>query len=37
VKRHINNIYGQLEVHSRTQAVAKGRELKLLSENEDED
>jgi LuxR family maltose regulon positive regulatory protein len=37
VKRHINNIYGKLEVHSRTQAVAKGRELKLLSEDQDED
>ncbi len=35
VKRHINNIYGKLEVHSRTQAVAKGRELRLLSQEED--
>jgi LuxR family maltose regulon positive regulatory protein len=30
VKRHINNIYGKLDVHSRTQAVARGRELELL-------
>ena len=30
VKRHINNIYGKLGVHSRTQAVAKARELQLL-------
>jgi LuxR family maltose regulon positive regulatory protein len=30
VKRHINNIYGKLEVGSRTQAVARGRELGLL-------
>jgi LuxR family maltose regulon positive regulatory protein len=30
VKRHINNIYGKLEVTSRTQAVAKARQLKLL-------
>jgi LuxR family maltose regulon positive regulatory protein len=27
VKRHINNIYGKLGVGSRTQAVAKAREL----------
>ncbi len=32
VKRHINNIYAKLSVHSRTQAVAKGKEIKLLSE-----
>jgi len=32
VKRHINNIYAKLNVHTRTQAVAKGRELKLLAE-----
>ncbi|MCB0163388.1 MAG: hypothetical protein KDI79_04120 [Anaerolineae bacterium] len=30
VKRHISNIYGKLEAASRTQAVAKARELKLL-------
>lgn len=30
VKRHISNIYGKLEVTSRTQAVAHARELKLL-------
>jgi LuxR family maltose regulon positive regulatory protein len=30
VKRHINNLYGKLGVQSRTQAVAKGRELRLL-------
>lgn len=32
VKRHINNIYAKLNVHSRTQAVAKGKELKVLGE-----
>jgi LuxR family transcriptional regulator, maltose regulon positive regulatory protein len=30
VKRHINNIYGKLGVQSRTQAVAKAREIRLL-------
>jgi LuxR family transcriptional regulator, maltose regulon positive regulatory protein len=30
VKRHINNIYGKLQVGSRTQAVAAARELRLL-------
>jgi LuxR family maltose regulon positive regulatory protein len=30
VKRHINNIYGKLDVHSRTQAVARVRELGLI-------
>jgi len=30
VKKHINNIYSKLGVGSRTQAVAKARELKLL-------
>ena len=31
VKRHINHIYGKLDVTSRTQAIAKARELRLLS------
>jgi LuxR family maltose regulon positive regulatory protein len=30
VKRHISNIYGKLEVGSRTQAIAKARELGLV-------
>jgi LuxR family maltose regulon positive regulatory protein len=30
VKWHINNLYGKLNVHSRTQAVARARELSLL-------
>lgn len=30
VKKHLNNIYGKLGVSSRTQAVARGRELNLL-------
>jgi LuxR family transcriptional regulator, maltose regulon positive regulatory protein len=30
VKRHINNIYGKLAVQSRTQALARARELQLL-------
>ncbi len=30
VKRHINNLYGKLGVRSRTQAVARSRELGLL-------
>ena len=30
VKRHLNNIYGKLGVHSRTSAVARARELGLL-------
>jgi LuxR family transcriptional regulator, maltose regulon positive regulatory protein len=30
VKRHINNIYGKLAVQSRTQALARARELKLI-------
>jgi LuxR family maltose regulon positive regulatory protein len=30
VKRHVNNIYGKLDVHSRTQAVAQARELRLI-------
>ena len=31
VKRHINHIFGKLGVHSRTQAVAKAKELGLLA------
>jgi LuxR family maltose regulon positive regulatory protein len=31
VKRHITNLYGKLEVQSRTQAVARAREIGLLS------
>lgn len=30
VKRHINNMFGKLEVESRTQAIAKARSLHLL-------
>ncbi len=30
VKRHINNLYGKLGVQSRTQAIARARELRLL-------
>ena len=30
VKRHINNIFGKLDVHSRTQLLARARELRLL-------
>ena len=30
VKRHVNHIYGKLEVGSRTQAAARARELGLL-------
>lgn len=30
VKRHINNIYGKLAVGSRTQAIAKAREIDLI-------
>jgi len=30
VKRHINHIYGKLEVQSRTQAVARARALRIL-------
>lgn len=32
VKRHINNIYGKLEVASRTQAMVKARELHLIDD-----
>jgi LuxR family maltose regulon positive regulatory protein len=30
VKKHISNMYGKLEADSRTQAVARARELGLL-------
>ena len=30
VKKHVNNIYGKLDVQSRTQALLRARELKLL-------
>src|SRR5215211_2710979 len=30
VKTHINNVYGKLDVHSRTQALARARELDLI-------
>ena len=30
VKRHINNIYGKLDVQSRTQALVRARERDLL-------
>jgi LuxR family transcriptional regulator, maltose regulon positive regulatory protein len=30
IKRHLNNIYGKLGVASRTQALARARELNLL-------
>jgi LuxR family maltose regulon positive regulatory protein len=30
VKRHLNNVYGKLGVESRTQAIARGRELGLI-------
>jgi LuxR family transcriptional regulator, maltose regulon positive regulatory protein len=30
VKRHINNIYGKLDVQSRTQALVRARELNVL-------
>jgi LuxR family maltose regulon positive regulatory protein len=31
VKKHTGNIYGKLSVDSRTQAVARARQLRLLS------
>jgi LuxR family maltose regulon positive regulatory protein len=30
VKKHTSNIYGKLQVHSRTEAAARARDLKLL-------
>jgi LuxR family maltose regulon positive regulatory protein len=30
VKRHVNNIYGKLDVHSRTQAIAEARGLGII-------
>jgi len=30
VKTHVNNLYRKLDAHSRTQALARARELKLL-------
>jgi LuxR family maltose regulon positive regulatory protein len=30
VKKHINNIFGKIDAHSRTQAVARARELGLI-------
>ncbi len=30
VKKHLENIYGKLGVHNRTEAVARARELSLL-------
>jgi LuxR family maltose regulon positive regulatory protein len=30
VKKHLSNVFGKLDVSSRTQAVAKARELGLL-------
>ena len=30
VKQHVNNIYGKLEVQSRTQAIRRARTLNLL-------
>jgi LuxR family maltose regulon positive regulatory protein len=31
VKTHLKHIYGKLNVHTRTQAIARGRELRILS------
>ena len=30
VKKHLKNVYDKLDVHSRTQAVARARELRIL-------
>jgi LuxR family maltose regulon positive regulatory protein len=30
IKKHVNNIYGKLDVRSRTQALVRARELSLL-------
>jgi len=30
VRTHVKNVYGKLQVHKRSQAIAKARELKLL-------
>lgn len=30
VKKHINNLFGKLDAHSRTQATARARELGLI-------
>jgi LuxR family maltose regulon positive regulatory protein len=30
VKKHLDNIYGKLGVHNRTEAVARARQLALL-------
>jgi len=30
IHSHLKNIYGKLDVHSRTEAIARGRELHLL-------
>jgi LuxR family maltose regulon positive regulatory protein len=32
VKRHLNSLYGKLDVHSRTQAVARARQFALIDE-----
>jgi ATP/maltotriose-dependent transcriptional regulator MalT len=30
VHKHLKNIYGKLDVHSRTEAIARARQLHLL-------